>query len=118
MSFNGFNVFVGNLPATTTGWDVENWLEFEQLPYVRVLILQDPKTGKSKRCGFIRVANESHLQPIIDRFHGSLIEGKQIRVSVAKKPAQRRQGDVTHEQSSTKLSISARQPSGDQHSLR
>lgn len=86
----GFSVFVGNLPTTTTSWDVENWLEFEQLAYMRVIILRDPATGQSKRCGFIRVAHESDLQPIIDRFHGAVIEGKQIRVSVAKKPAQRR----------------------------
>ncbi|HUG32549.1 MAG TPA: RNA-binding protein [Acidimicrobiia bacterium] len=77
------NLFVGNLPFTTDS----NELEQLFTPYgsvSRAQVITDRDTGRSRGFGFVEMDSDEEAQKAIDALDGSDIDGRQIKVNVAR----------------------------------
>ncbi|KAL1815944.1 hypothetical protein ACET3Z_018518 [Daucus carota] len=89
-SFDNTNrLYVGNL-----SWDVDNvaleTLFSEQGKVVDAKVVYDRETGRSRGFGFVTYGSSNEVNRAIDNLNGADLEGRQIRVSVAEAPPQRR----------------------------
>ena len=79
-------LFVGSLP-----WGVDDAQLGELFaPYCEVLsarVVTDRESGRSRGFGFVEFANAESAQAAIEALDGSMVEGRQINVSVAKPKA-------------------------------
>jgi RNA recognition motif-containing protein len=79
-------LFVGSLP-----WGVDDAQLGELFaPYGEVLsarVVTDRESGRSRGFGFVEFANAESAQAAIEALDGSMVEGRQINVSVAKPKA-------------------------------
>ena len=77
------NIFVGNLPYSISEQELRREFEaFGQVDSVRVI--KDRETGKSKGFGFVEMPDDAAAQKAIAELDGGMVEGRAIRVSVAK----------------------------------
>lgn len=53
-----------------------------------VHIITDPESGRSKGCGYVRMAQEQDLKEAIDCLDGALVGERLITVSIANPPKQ------------------------------
>lgn len=77
------NLFVGNLPFSTNS----NELEQMFTPYgsvSRAQVITDRDTGRSRGFGFVEMDSDEEAQKAIDALDGSDIDGRQIKVNVAR----------------------------------
>ena len=77
------NLFVGNLPFTTSSPDLEQLFS----PYgavSRAQVITDRDTGRSRGFGFVEMDSADDAQKAIDALDGSDIDGRQIKVNVAR----------------------------------
>lgn len=77
------NLFVGNLPFSTNS----NELEQMFTPYgsvSRAQVITDRDTGRSRGFGFVEMDSDDEAQKAIDALDGSDIDGRQIKVNVAR----------------------------------
>ncbi|KAL8149889.1 29 kDa ribonucleoprotein A, chloroplastic-like [Apium graveolens] len=89
-SFDNTNrLYVGNL-----SWDVDNvaleTLFSEQGKVVDAKVVYDRETGRSRGFGFVTYGSSNEVNRAIDNLNGADLDGRQIRVSVAEAPPQRR----------------------------
>lgn len=77
------NLFVGNLPFTTTSDDLENL--FTRFGAVsRAQVITDRDTGRSRGFGFVEMDSDDEAQSAIESLDGSDFSGRQIKVNVAR----------------------------------
>lgn len=77
------NLFVGNLPFSTSSPDLEQL--FQQYGAVsRAQVITDRETGRSRGFGFVEMDSDSDAQRAIEELDGSDYGGRQINVNVAR----------------------------------
>jgi len=77
------NIFVGNLPFTTTSADLEQ-LFSPHGEVARAQVISDRDTGRSRGFGFVEMNDDAEAQSAIEALDGTDIDGRQIRVNVAR----------------------------------
>ena len=81
------NIYVGNLPFTTTSQDLEGL--FGQFGSVdSASVVNDRETGRSRGFGFVEMDNEAGAKAIED-LDGKDFEGRNLKVNEAR-PRERR----------------------------
>lgn len=81
------NIFVGNLPFSTSSPELEEL--FAQFGAVsRAQVITDRDTGRSRGFGFVEMDSDGEAQNAIETLDGSEFGGRQIRVNVARERSQ------------------------------
>lgn len=79
----GKDVFVGNIPFETTEEELRTL--FTVAGTVGKIHLQnDPRTGKFKGCGFVKMANAAEAKEAITVLDGALLHNRLIEVSAVR----------------------------------
>ncbi|MFW6058608.1 MAG: RNA recognition motif domain-containing protein [Phycisphaeraceae bacterium] len=79
-----FNIYVGNLPYTTSEAELEQL--FSQFGNVlRASIITDRDTGRSRGFGFVEMENENEGRQAIEGLHGQDFEGRPLTVNEARR---------------------------------
>ena len=82
------NIYVGNLPYGTTDEDLKAVFgEFGEVSSVN--IIKDRMTGNSKGFGFVEMDNDEEGQKAIDEVNGKELQGRPLKVNLAR-PRQER----------------------------
>lgn len=77
------NIYVGNLPWSTTTDDLHAM--FEQYgAVVRAQIVTDRETGRSRGFGFVEMANEAEANAAIAALNEQPMNGRPLTVNIAK----------------------------------
>lgn len=77
------NIFVGNLPFTTSSPELEEL--FSQYGSVaRAQVITDRDTGRSRGFGFVEMEAEDEAQKAIESLDGTDLGGRQLTVNVAR----------------------------------
>jgi RNA recognition motif-containing protein len=85
------DIYVGNLPFTSTEEDVMDL--FAQFgPVDRVKLITDRETGRPRGFGFVTLADESKVNEVVEALDGQDFQGRTLRVN-ASKPREQRGGD-------------------------
>jgi RNA recognition motif-containing protein len=80
-------LYIGNLPASTT--DVDLRMRFERFGTVEsAIVVRDAETGRSKRCGFVKMGSSTEARAAIDRLNMTQYEDVVISVSEARSEQQ------------------------------
>jgi len=85
------NIFVGNLPFTTEGADLETLFA----PYGTVAsaqVLMDRDTGRSRGFGFVEMPDQGEAQAAIETLAGRDFGGRSLQVNEARPRAERSEG--------------------------
>lgn len=86
------NIYVGNLPYTATEDELEGMFS-EHGPVVRVNIISDRETGRSKGFGFIEMTNQSDGEKAIEALDGADLQGRSLKVNEARPREERPKRD-------------------------
>lgn len=77
------NIYVGNLPWSTTTDDL--YALFQQYGVVsRAQVIIDRETGRSRGFGFVEMPNEEEAQAAIAALNEYLLNGRPLTVNVAR----------------------------------
>ena len=77
------NIFVGNLPFTTTDQDLRQLFE----PYgavEAVRIMTDRETGRARGFGFVEMPDDRAAQTAIDALNGTSLAGRALTINEAR----------------------------------
>ena len=75
-------IFVGGLSWNTDGNALENF--FSQVGEVTdCKVITDRETGRSKGFGFVTFATDDDASAAVERFDGTEIDGRNVRVNLA-----------------------------------
>lgn len=85
-------LFVGNLNYATTESTVER-LFSQQGEVVKVTLVTDRVTGRPKGFGFVEMATAEQAEAARDALNGSELEGRTIKVELAKEQQARPAGN-------------------------
>jgi RNA recognition motif-containing protein len=77
------NLYVGNLPFTTTSSELEG-LFSSYGEVVDARVITDRDTGRSRGFGFVEMASEEAAQQAISELNDSDMSGRRISVNVAR----------------------------------
>lgn len=77
------NLFVGNLAFSTTDSELET-LFGSHGEVSRAQVITDRDSGRSRGFGFVEMGNAEDAQKAIDALDGRDVDGRQIKVNVAK----------------------------------
>lgn len=89
------DIFVGNLPFTTTAEEVGDLFRAHGL--VRdVRLVTDRDTGRSRGFAFVTMPNPAEGHRAIEALNDSLVNGRALRVNVAEDRPQRRGSGRPH----------------------
>ena len=90
------NIYVGNLPYSTTEDELKN-LFAQYGEVVSTVIISDRYTGRSKGFGFVEMAVQREGETAIAELDGYLFNGRNLRVNMARprdeRPRRRRNDD-------------------------
>lgn len=75
-------LYVGHLPYEATEDELRKMFSVAGT-VTSVHIITDPENGKSKGCGYVRMASEDQLLEAIECLDGALMENRMITVSIA-----------------------------------
>jgi RNA recognition motif-containing protein len=79
-------LYVGNLSYDKDEYQIKAMLEkFGKVKYVKIVV--DPKTSVSKGIAFVQMPNGKHAKSAIDALNNKTMDGRTLKVSVAKKRA-------------------------------
>lgn len=77
------NIYVGNLPFTTTASELEDvFSEYGQVDSAAVI--SDRETGRSRGFGFVEMGNDEEARRAIEELDGSQLGGRDLRVNEAR----------------------------------
>jgi len=82
------NIYVGNLPYSTTEEELKN-LFAQYGEVVSVVIISDRYTGRSKGFGFVEMAVQREGETAIAELDGFLFHGRNLRVNMARPRTER-----------------------------
>lgn len=77
------NIFVGNLPFSTGSDDLDT-LFARHGSVARAQVITDRDTGRSRGFGFVEMDDDAEAQAAIEALDGAEVDGRQIRVNVAR----------------------------------
>jgi len=77
------NIFVGNLPWTTTEEELTQLFEPFGTVY-QARIATDRDTGRSRGFGFVEMPHDAEAQAAIEELNGATIGGRQLTVNEAR----------------------------------
>lgn len=77
------NIYVGNLSYNTSEADLEN-LFGEHGEVASAAVIKDRDTGRSRGFGFVEMANDDEAETAIAAINGADLDGRQLKVNVAK----------------------------------
>jgi RNA recognition motif-containing protein len=77
------NLYVGNLPWQCTADDLLTLFQ-EQGAVVRVQVISDKETGRSRGFGFVEMQSDSAGQNAIEKLDGTEYEGRLLTVKEAR----------------------------------
>lgn len=77
------NLFVGNLAFTTTDSELES-LFTQHGEVARAQVITDRDSGRSRGFGFVEMGSADAAQAAITALDGTDVNGRQIKVNVAK----------------------------------
>ena len=84
----GTKLYVGNLSYQTTDQELETL--FAQAGNVAdAVVIMDRDSGRSKGFGFVEMADEASAEAAIQRFNGTELGGRTLKVAEAKPRAPR-----------------------------
>ena len=85
-------LYVGNLPYNIVEQDLRE--PFSECGTVEsVKIVTDRETGRSKGFAFVEMASEEEANNVITNFNGATMDGRQMKISVARPQESRDEGD-------------------------
>jgi len=84
-------LFVGNLSHSTIENDLQDYFATAGT-VVKVDIMQDRFTGKSRGFGFVEMGTEEDAKKAIEQFHGRDFQGRPLTVNVARPREERAPG--------------------------
>ena len=85
------NIYVGNLPFTTTDAELEDlFSQFGQIN--RATVITDRETGRSRDFDFVEMENEEEGKKAIEEMNESDFSGRQLTVNEARPRAPRTGG--------------------------
>ena len=85
------NLYVGNLPYSTTSDDLRDlFAEFGEV--TKAIVISDRETGRSKGFGFVEFADAAAGQTAMEQLNGSDIGGRALRVNEARPREERPRG--------------------------
>jgi len=77
------NIYVGNLPYSTTDEDLNNLFNaYGAVSSAKVII--DRQSGRSKGFGFVEMDDDNNGSAAIDELNGKDFNGRSLRVSEAR----------------------------------
>ena len=77
------NIYVGNLPFSTTAADLEE--AFAQYGTVdSAAVISDRETGRSRGFGFVEMGNDDEARRAIEELDGADFGGRDLRVNEAR----------------------------------
>ncbi len=77
------NIYVGNLPYTTTDKDLRDL--FSQVGgVISARVITDRETGRSRGFGFVEMGSADEGKEAITRFHGFAMGGRNLTVNEAR----------------------------------
>jgi len=77
------NLYVGNLSYKITDDDLSSNFS-EAVEFASSSIIKDKFTGQSKGFGFVEMKTEDGAAEAIKKFHGGMMDGKEITVNEAR----------------------------------
>lgn len=81
------NIYVGNLPYTTTDQELQDlFSQFGALS--KVSIISDRETGRSKGFGFVEMSNDEEGRQAIEALNGQQFGGRALTVNEARPRAE------------------------------
>jgi RNA recognition motif-containing protein len=84
-------LYVGNLSYTTTEDDLRTL--FTQAGTVAsVALIKDRDSGRSKGFAFVEMSNQVEAQNAISKFNGYSLEGRELKISIARPREERPRG--------------------------
>jgi len=82
-SEENMKMYVGNLAFSVTNSELENL--FSQCGTVTsAQVITDRESGRSKGFGFVEMSSTSEMESAIEKFDGSELDGRSIKVNKAK----------------------------------
>jgi RNA recognition motif-containing protein len=85
------NVYVGNLPHSTTEAELRNLFEAHGA-VEKITLVTDRDTGRSRGFGFVEMANASEADKAIATLNGTDLGGRTLTINEAKPMAERPRG--------------------------
>jgi len=85
------NLYVGNLPHSTTEAELRNLFEVHGA-VEKISLVTDRDTGRSRGFGFVEMTNASEADKAIAALNGSDLGGRTLTINEAKPKAERPRG--------------------------
>jgi RNA recognition motif-containing protein len=85
------NLYVGNLPHSTTEAELRNLFEAHGA-VEKITLVTDRDTGRSRGFGFVEMANASEADKVIATLNGTDLGGRTLTINEAKPKAERPRG--------------------------
>ena len=85
------NLYVGNLPHSTTEAELRNLLEAHGA-VEKITLVTDRDTGRSRGFGFVEMTNASEADKAIAALNGTDLGGRTLTINEAKPKAERPRG--------------------------
>jgi len=85
------NLYVGNLPHSTTEAELRNLFEAHG-PVEKITLVTDRDTGRSRGFGFVEMTNASEADKAIAALNGTDLGGRTLTINEAKPKAERPRG--------------------------
>src|SRR5215831_13016721 len=85
------NVYVGNLPNSTTGAELRHIFEAHG-SVEKITLVTDRDTGRSRGFGFVEMANASEADKAIVALNGTDLGGRTLTINEAKPRSERPTG--------------------------
>jgi RNA recognition motif-containing protein len=77
------NIYVSNLPFAVTDEDLKSYFaDYGEVSSAKIIM--DKYTNRSKGFGFVEMTDDTAAQKAIGELDGATVEGRAIRVAVAK----------------------------------
>lgn len=85
------NLYVGNLPHSTTEAELRNLFEAHG-PVERITLVTDRDTGRSRGFGFVEMINAGEADKAVAALNGTDLGGRTLTINEAKPKAERPRG--------------------------
>ena len=86
------NIYVSNLSFNVTDEDLQDYFaEYGEVSSAKVIM--DKYTNRSKGFGFVEMSDDAAAQKAIAELDGGMVDGRAIKVMVAKPKEERRTND-------------------------
>jgi RNA recognition motif-containing protein len=77
------NIYVGNLPFSTTSGDLETMFAAHG-EVTEAHVITDRMTGRSRGFGFVEMNTDDEARAAIEALNGNRVDGRDLTVNIAK----------------------------------